>query len=81
MRNKAMERKLQEGELIDVSQWPTPIVGVYALPGFIDGKDYADIKSEEWIWSIGRELETGRIFASTDTRFYDDNNFECLFLR
>lgn len=81
MLNKAMERKFATGEAIDIAIHRDETGLFYVLPEFIDGKDYADGEREEWIWSIGRELETGRIVASTDTRFYGNPKFECLFLR
>jgi hypothetical protein len=81
MHNKAMERKVLTGECLDISKHRNADEGVYVLPEFIDGKDYADCEREAWIWSIGRELATGKIVASTDTRYYQHPEFECLFLR
>lgn len=81
MFNQSMARKYVSGELINVSAKKSTGEGLYQLDEFVEDKDYADVVTEEWIWSIGRELETGRIFASTDTRFYGNPRFECLFLR
>jgi hypothetical protein len=81
MINKAMERKIQAGECLDIASYRVPGTGTYLLPSFEEGKDYADAVREEWIWSIGRERETGHIIASTDTRFYQNPQYECLFLR
>lgn len=81
--NKAMARKLSQGEAIDISAYRAP-TGIYALPeGVVEpGMDYCDAKLEAWIWSIGRELTSARrIFASTDGRFYQNATYQCLWLR
>jgi hypothetical protein len=93
MRNRAMARKLTSGEALDVR---TMLIGVvrpqmagpietgdyeYELSRYQDGKDYCDAALERWIWSIGKSLEDGRILAATDTRFYQHDDFECLWLR
>ena len=38
---------------------------------------------ELWIWSIGIEIDTGRVWASADARFYqaEEQGFNCAFLR
>lgn len=82
MSNKAMMRKLLAHEALDVcveGQEVEP--GIYQLRRFCDGVDYCDASKEKWIWSIGKREGDGEIFASTDTRYYQNNNFECLFLR
>jgi hypothetical protein len=55
VRNQAMRRKLNSGDAIDVSGYPT-YGGAYILPEgvFKEGKDYCDAKRERWTWSIGR---------------------------
>jgi hypothetical protein len=80
MRNNAMRQKLTAHEAIDVSDFPKK-EGVYVLPHFTEGKDYCDAQTEQWIWSIGRNLKDGTILASTDSRFYQNPEFECLWLR
>lgn len=39
--------------------------------------------AELWIWSIGIDDKTGRVWASKDNRFYqaEDKGFTCVFLR
>lgn len=81
MNNQAMLRKLSSGEAIDVADAPRNEEGDYILFQFFDGKDYCDSKTESWIWSIGRHRETNQILASTSTRFYQNEEYECLFLR
>lgn len=97
MNNKAMERKLQKGDAIDVATCPRTLNGEFLLQEFVDGKDYCDSKREDWVWSIGRahtavtvlmedggqrELPAGSILASTNSRFYQAlPTWECLFLR
>lgn len=74
----------EDAEKEDGDYIGTVIVGqptVFVLSRFVDGKDYCDAESESWIWSIGKSKKTGVIFASTDTRFYQNDDFESLFLR
>lgn len=80
--NLAMERKLEKGEAVDVTKAGERIApGVWRLREFVDNVDYCDAEREEWIWSIGRNLATGDIVAATDTRFYLNDEWECLWLR
>lgn len=88
LNNKAMARKLVSGEALDVLALGAEVdvegegyAGLYKLRTFVDGKDYCDSLREAWIWSIGRSLATGEIFAATDTRYYGNPDFECLWLR
>lgn len=81
MTNLAMKRKIEKGEAIDIATCYRTGEGDYILPEFIEEKDYCDSKLESWIWSIGRNYKTGLILASTNTKFYMNNEFECLFLR
>lgn len=90
MRNRAMLRKLATGAALDVENIAAPeqaedvgsaFHGVYRLATYEDGKDYCVGSTEQWIWSIGKRLSDGAIFASTDGRFYQNPAFECLWLR
>jgi len=80
VRNHTMRRRLQSGQCIDVGERPT-YGGAFILPEFIPGKDYCDAKNERWIWSIGRRVGDGIILASYSDEFYQNNCFECLWLR
>ena len=75
-----MIEKVNSGEAIDLSKNETKD-GFYILKQFVDGADYCDLKNETWIWSIGKNYKTGQILASTDTVFYQNPDFECLWLR
>lgn len=95
-----MQRKLDEGWLINVSEYPK-LGEFYLIPwdefkkSWESGRvDFADITTEQWIWSIGRALKTFRIkgdvdylvhkdqvLASTSTSFYQNEYFDCLWLR
>jgi len=88
--NLAMKRKLDRGECLDVNVegirigtvGPSDLIdGTWHLREFQDNVDYCDAEGERWIWSIGKSMETGRIYASLDSRFYQCDGFECLFLR
>ena len=81
MHNKRMQEQLVAGDAIDVSGCPQTAHGEYLLEEFIAGKDYCDAKTEQWIWSIGRHRETGRIYASHSSNKYQNPAFECLWLR
>jgi len=81
MQNKAMERKIASGEAIDIGKNYRTGQGDYILGSFVEEKDYCDSLLEQWIWSIGRHNETGLILASTSTKFYQNDQYECLFLR
>lgn len=63
LQNLAMQRKLDEGWLVDVSQYQR--LGPYYVVPWDDmmkeweaGRvDFADTTTETWIWSIGRCLQ------------------------
>ena len=82
MENLAMQHKLQTGECLSVlKEGFSREDGTFQLRRFVENKDYCDPVRERWIWSIGRRFSDGVIFAATDTRYYDNPNFEGLFLR
>ena len=81
LQNRAMAVRLTKGECCDLSGCETNPDGDYILPDFIDGKDYCNAKTEQWIWSIGRHLRTGEILASHTGKFYRNSEYECLWLR
>lgn len=89
MRNQAMKRKLEKGEALDVETMlataaPEPgdlYRGTFHLDRFVDDCDYCVGSTEQWIWSIGRRLADGEIFAAIDSRFYQNPEFTCLWLR
>ncbi len=57
MQNRAMQRKLDKGECLDVSACARIANGDYVLRIFLEGVDYCNAQTEEWIWSIGKLLE------------------------
>lgn len=80
--NAAMQRKLGAGELIDVRAIGEEIgTGLFKLRGFVEDTDYADLRNEAWIWSIGKHKQSGDIYAAVDTRFYLNPEYRCLWLR
>lgn len=79
--NKRMAEKLAGGEAVDVSECARTPEGDYILEKFIDDVDYCDKEREAWIWSIGKNIQTGQIIASTTGRFYQNPLYECLWLR
>lgn len=88
MRNQAMLRKLRSGEARDVEKMLAldqtqsgELAGTFRLDRFVDDSDYCVGSTEQWIWSIGRRLTDGEIFAAIDTRFYQNPEFHCLWLR
>jgi hypothetical protein len=83
MLNRKMQSKLDSRECIDVMHigCRAEEAGVYILRSFIEDIDYCDAEREAWIWSIGKNRETGEIRAATDARFYEDPEWQCIWLR
>jgi len=77
-----MRRKVNEGDAIDVGGYIT-YGGAFVLPEgvFKEGKDYCDMKNDRWIWSIGRRKSDGVVLASKTDEFYQNAEFDCLWLR
>ncbi len=84
MPNYSMMEKLKNGEALDVGVIGTPLdgfPGVWELQGFTENVDYCDAESELWIYTIGRDKQTGVFYAAADTRFMDNPKFDCVWLR
>lgn len=84
MHNQAMANKLAKHKAVDVSDLPRQHFGHithYSLKAFLEGSDYCDAKTERWIWSIGKRLSDGAVIASTSVDLYQNEAFECLWLR
>lgn len=83
MQNRWMKDHLKSGECLDVLKEGEEIEPgrVYKLRRFVEDVDYCDASREAWIWSIGRNYDTGEILAATDSRFYQNPDYHCLFLR
>lgn len=80
--NQAMRRKLDALEALDVRALGAEVSpGVFELREFVPDQDYCDAQNEAWIWSIGRRKVDGKIFAAVDPRYYQNSEFECLWLR
>jgi hypothetical protein len=71
----------------DVNEIGTPVDGfegeIWELKrgAFVEDADYWDAAHEMAIWSIGRRKTDGRVFASVDSRFYQNAMFYCIWLR
>ena len=48
---------------------------------FAEGKDYCNVATEAWIWSIGVHRETGQVWASHRSNKYQNPAFVCIWLR
>lgn len=91
MSNKRMAENLSEDEATDVSQCEKTEDGYYILTKEMEedcgrdgppcGMDFCDAPKEAWIWSIGKHKKTGQVLASTDAVFYQNPEYECLWLR
>lgn len=84
--NPEAKKRLYNGQAIDIVDIGIETEpGVWKLNKFIDDTDFYDTKNNKWIWSIGKDKNTGEIFASVDARFYDPNNedfeYETIWLR
>ena len=80
MINQAMKRSIESGECIDLSKCKKE-GNCYIIENFIDGMDYCDAETEQWIWSIGKRRSDGVILASTSSKFYGAVGYECIWLR
>lgn len=88
MKNQAMKRMLERGDAVDVEKLLAldqtqagELAGTFRLDRFVENVDYVVGSTEQWIWSIGRRISDGEIFAAIDTRFYGNPEFRCLWLR
>jgi hypothetical protein len=76
-----MADRTAAGRCLDVELFGRPDPnreGVWELLHYQPGIAYRVGSTETWIGSIGRDQRTGRIYASTDDRFWSDDAFECL---
>lgn len=80
MLNQSMAKKLRDHEAINISQCPRE-GKFYHLSRFVEDVDYCDADLEVWMWSIGQRKSDGAILASRGTEFYQNPEFECLWLR
>ncbi|GJQ43986.1 MAG: hypothetical protein JETCAE03_34840 [Ignavibacteriaceae bacterium] len=81
MRNLRMQEKINSGECIDLSECQKTPEGYYIVKNFIDGIDYCNAQTEEWIWSIGINNETNEIHASHSANLYENPKYKCIWLR
>lgn len=88
MLNQAMKRKLDAKEAIDVSKCERDgtfyiVTDSVATEEAIrdDGLDFCDKAEERWIWSIGKRHTDGKILASLSAEFYQNPDYECIWLR
>lgn len=83
MTNYTMQRKLKSNQAIDLSGCDRTPEGDYILdPSIaIDDMDLCDAKTERWIWSVGKHKTTGQIVASVESKFYQNSEYECIWLR
>jgi hypothetical protein len=87
MRNLAMERKLKSGEAVNVANLGTEVSpGLWVL--LVSPQDLLELdwcvvnnNEEEWVWSIGRHLKSGKFYVATDTRLFRNPDYECVWLR
>jgi hypothetical protein len=76
-----MQHVISKGECVDISKSERNSDGNYILTDFIEGLDYCDAVSEEWIWSIVRNKDTGEIVASTHTKLARNPDYDLLWIR
>jgi hypothetical protein len=81
LKNKWMQRALEGGTAVDVRETGVETEpGVFRLTEFIPEVTYVDSETESFIQSIGKDLESGEILASTGTEFYGHEDYECIYL-
>ena len=72
--NLTAKKMLEKGHAIDVADIGIETEpGVWKLNKFVNSSEYYDSKNNKWIETIGKDKETGDIFASCDGRFYAPN--------
>jgi hypothetical protein len=77
-----MRRTVEKGTTIDVGAYgPEQRDGTFELPEYVDGMDYCHAATGRWVWSIGRDKASGKVFAAFDSRFYQNAEYDCLWLR
>jgi hypothetical protein len=97
MMNKAMQRKLERSEAMDLSWCPRlgPYYVLTPADAQIDGKDLCDKELEAWMWSAGRTerafqfehdgvrylVAEGTLLVSTSADLYQRDGIECVWLR
>jgi hypothetical protein len=81
MINKQMEYLLGEALAIDVSEFPVNGEGDFILDSYIPSCQYCNAVTEQWIHSIGCDLTTMHIYASTTDKFNNRAGYQCLYLR
>jgi len=82
IKNTWMKNALRAGDVIDVRMIGTEVEpGVFRLNEFIPDVDYVDAEDEAFIYSIGKDLESGEILAAVDGRYYNNDDYECIYLR
>jgi len=81
LKNQWMRRALQSGDAIDVEQIGVEVEpGVFRLTEFTPGIQYVVAKDETFIYSIGKDNESGEFLAAEDDRFYQNPDYECVYL-
>jgi hypothetical protein len=77
-----MQELLEKGQAIDLKgRWDNDMQAYDVTGIYVPDVDYCDSSSEAWIWSIGKSYETGKIWAALSAKFYQNDKFECLWLR
>jgi hypothetical protein len=81
IKNLWMKNALMVGDAIDVRTTGVEVEdGVFKLNEFVPGIKYVDSENEQFIQSIGKDRSSGEMLASLDTRFYEDPEYECVYL-
>jgi hypothetical protein len=81
IKNTWMKSALRSGEALDVRMIGMEVEpGVFRLTEFIPEVTYVDGEDEAFIQSIGKDLESGEILAAVDGRFYNNEDYECIYL-
>lgn len=81
LQDKVMQRKIETGKAIDISFFPRTKTGEYILPEYLPRMEYCDTRTEQWVYSIGKEYGTGAIHAATNTRLYQNPRYSCLWVK
>ncbi len=87
MQNLSMLKKLERGTCLDLSECRKTPSGDFILTDeqratvLLKEVDLCVAVTESWVWSVGRCKQSGQVFASLDTRFYQHPSYDCLWHR
>lgn len=74
---------IEDGELLDVTKRPQNAEGDFILTeqDLKDYRNFIKLDTSEWIYSVGRNIQTQQVLASTSNKFKNNPAFELVWRR